>query len=59
MALNKKQKKQADAARKKITSLEQQLAGARDQPDDPGEVPRLEAEIEKLRAEIRAINESK
>ena len=59
MALSKKQKKQVEAARKKITSLEQQLAGARGQPDDPKEAPRLEAEIEKLRAEIRAINESK
>ena len=59
MALNKKQKKQVEAARKKITSLEQQLAGARDQPDDPNEAPRLEAEIEKLRAQIRTINESK
>lgn len=59
MALNKKQKKQIEANRKKIASLEQQLAGARNQPDDPNEVPRLEADIEKLRVEIREINEGK
>jgi len=55
MGLNKKQKKQIDVAKKKIQGLQQQLAGAKAQPDDPAEVPRLEAEIEKQRAAIADI----
>lgn len=55
MGLNKKQKKQIDVAKKKIQNLQQQLAGAKAQPDDPQEVPRLEAEIEKQRATIADI----
>lgn len=53
--LNKKQKKQIDAARKKLNKLQQQLTGARSQPDDPAEVPRLENEIAGLHEEIRKI----
>jgi hypothetical protein len=55
MDLNKKQKKQLDTARKKLTALKQQLAGARKQPDSPDEIPRLEKEIAKVEAEIKAI----
>ena len=55
MGLNKKQKKQIDAAKKKIQSLQQQLAGAKAQPDDPREIPRLEAEIEKQKQIIATI----
>lgn len=55
MALNKKQKKQIEAARNKLNSLKQQLAGARKQPDDPAEIPRLEAAIAQLETEIKAI----
>lgn len=55
MALNKKQQRQLESARKKITSLKQQLAGARTQPDDPADIPRLEKEIAKLEAEIKGI----
>ena len=45
MTMNKKQKKQIEAARNKITALKQQLAGAKQQPDDPREIPRLEQAI--------------
>ncbi len=55
MELNKKQRKQLDTARKKITQLKQQLAGARRQPDDPADIPRLEAEIAKLENQVQVI----
>ncbi|MCA8997945.1 MAG: hypothetical protein KDA80_13195 [Planctomycetaceae bacterium] len=55
MALNKKQKKQIDVLRKKIQGLQQQLAGAKKQPDDPAEIPRLEKEIEACKAQIATI----
>jgi len=58
MALNKKQKKQLEVHRQKIAKLRQQLAGAKQQMDDPEDVIRLEKEIseheqaiEKLKAE--------
>jgi len=55
MGLNKKQKKQIDVAKKKIQKLQQQLSGAKAQPDDPAEVPRLEGEIAKLKQQIQDI----
>ena len=57
MGLNKKQKKQIDVAKKKIQGLQQQLAGAKAQPDDPNEVPRLEAEIAKQKQLIAEIQQ--
>lgn len=45
MSLNKKQKKQLDVERKKLTQLQLKLAGAKQQLDDPEEVTRLEQEI--------------
>ena len=50
--MNKKVQKQIDVAKKKITNLQQQLAGAKAQPDDPADVPRIEKEIAALQAEI-------
>ncbi|MEZ6060132.1 MAG: hypothetical protein R3C19_07215 [Planctomycetaceae bacterium] len=58
MALNKKQKKQIDAAKNKIQKLQQLLNAARNQPDDPAEAPRLEKEIAALQAEIEKIKNS-
>jgi len=43
--MNKKQKKQLDIEHRKLTQLQQQLAGAKKQLDDPQEVRRLEQEI--------------
>ncbi|MEX0726112.1 MAG: hypothetical protein WD065_07570 [Planctomycetaceae bacterium] len=45
MSLDKKQKKQIEVAKKKLLTLRQQLAGARQQMDDPAEVTRLQQEI--------------
>ena len=55
MALNKKQKKQIEAAKNKIQKLQVLLNAARKQPDDPAEVPRLEGEIAKLQDEIERV----
>ncbi len=55
MALNKKQQKQIEAAKNKIQRLRQLLAGAKNQPDDPQEAPRLEKQIAELNAEIEKI----
>ena len=55
MALNKKQQKQIDAAKNKILRLRELLKAAKNQPDDPKEIPRLEKEIADLNAEIEKI----
>lgn len=55
MGLNKKQKKQIDVARKKLTTLQQRLSAAKSQPDDPNEPARLQKEIGELEAEIEKI----
>lgn len=55
MALNKKQQKQIDAAKNKILRLRELLKAAKNQPDDPKEIPRLEKEIANLNAEIEKI----
>ncbi len=57
MGLSKKQKKQIDAARKKLANLQRQLSGAKLQPDDPRDVTRLQAEIAALEEQIKKIQE--
>jgi len=59
MALNKKQKKQLDVIRKKLQQLKQQLAGEKDQMDDPEAVRKIEAEIAKLDEQRRTIEAEK
>lgn len=55
MTLNKKQQKQIDAAKNKIPRLRELLKAAKNQPDDPLEIPRLEKQIADLNAEIEKI----
>ena len=50
--MDKKAKKRIEVIRQKLTTLQQQLAGAKRQPDDPQEPARLQAEIDKLQAEL-------
>jgi hypothetical protein len=59
MALNKKQKKQLEVIRGKLNSLRQQLAGEKQQMDDPAAVTRIEDEMEKLAEQRRAIEAEK
>lgn len=59
MALNKKHKKQLEVIRKKLPQLKQQLAGEKEQMDDPAAVQRIEAEIAKLEEQRRLIEAEK
>lgn len=58
MGLNKKQKKQIDVLRKKQQKLQQLISAAKQQPDDPAEVPRLQGEMAAIEAEIENIKNS-
>jgi len=59
MALNKKHKKQLEVIRKKLPQLKQQLAGEKEQMDDPEAIQRIEAEIAKIEEQRRAIEAEK
>jgi hypothetical protein len=59
MALNKKHKKQLEVIRKKLPQLKQQLAGEKEQMDDPAAIQRIEAEIAKMEDQRRAIEAEK
>ena len=50
--MDKKEKKRMEVLHQKIAKLQQQLAGAKQQPDDPAEVPRLEKELAATHAEL-------
>jgi uncharacterized coiled-coil DUF342 family protein len=44
--------------RKKITQLQQLLAAAKQQPDDPEEPQRLQADIDKAQEELSKLKDS-
>jgi hypothetical protein len=54
-AMDKKEKKRMEVLQQKIAKLQQLLAGAKKQPDDPAEVPRLEKELAAAHAELAAL----
>jgi len=56
--MDKKAKKRVEVIRKKVAQLQQQLAGAKQQPDDPEEPARIQAEIDKAHAEMKKLKES-
>ena len=58
MSLNKKQKKQLEVERKKLTHLHQLLNGAKQQMDDPQEVVRIQQEIAACESRIKKLLES-
>lgn len=53
--MDKKAKKKQDVLRQRVQKLQQQLAGARRQMDDPEEVRRLESDIAAARAELEKL----
>jgi hypothetical protein len=53
--MDKKIKKKQDVLRQRLQKLQQQLAGARKQMDDPSEVRRLEQDIAAAQAELRKL----
>jgi len=56
--MDKKAKKRIDVLRDRLHKLQQQLAGAKKQMDDPEEVKRLEQEIGKAEAELNKVKDS-
>jgi len=50
--MDKKDKKKQDVLRQRLQKLQQQLAGARKQMDDPEEVRRLETDVAATKAEL-------
>jgi hypothetical protein len=53
--MDKKAKKKQDVLRQRVQKLQQQLAGARKQMDDPDEVRRLEQELAAASSELEKI----
>jgi hypothetical protein len=56
--VDKKAKKRIEVLQQKLQKLRQQLAGAKQQPDDPGDIIRLEKEIAAAEAELHALKGS-
>jgi hypothetical protein len=56
--MDKKAKKRIDLLRKKVNDIQQRLAGARKQLDDPAEVAQLESELAAAQQEIEKIKSS-
>jgi hypothetical protein len=53
--MDKKAKKKLDVIHQKLGILRQQIAGAKKQDDEPGEVQRLEREIAELEAQAEKL----
>jgi hypothetical protein len=56
--MDKKAKKRIDLLHKKVTDIQQRLAGARKQMDDPDEVRQLESELAAAHQEIEKLKQS-
>jgi len=56
--VDKKAQKKTDVLHQRLHKLQQQLAGAKKQPDDPQEIPRLETEISQVKAELARLQSS-
>ena len=56
--MDKKQKKRMDVVQQKVQKLQQLLAAAKKQPDDPTEIPRIEAELVALHEELTKLKQS-
>ena len=56
--MDKKAKKRVEVLRKKITQMQQLLAAAKQQPDDPDEPARIQAEIDQAHQEMQKLKAS-
>ena len=56
--MDKKAKKRIQVLRKKQEKVQQQIKGAQQQEDEPGELAKLEAELESILVEIKKLKES-
>ena len=57
--MDKKAKKRLEVLKKKLQTVQLQLAGAKQQTDEPGEVERLEKELEDIRTEMTELKSQK
>lgn len=57
--MDKKSAKQQQVLRTKLQKLQRQLAGARQQNDDPAERQRLEREVAETQSALQRLQESK
>lgn len=55
--MDKKDKKRQEVLQQRIAKLQQLLAAAKKQPDDPTEAPRLEKELAAAHAEVARIKQ--
>jgi len=56
--MDKKAKKRVEVLKKKIAQLQQLLAAAKEQPDDPDEPARLQADLDKANEELHKLKAS-
>ena len=56
--MDKKAKKRIEVLRQKLTKLQQQLAGAKQQPDDPQDIVRVQKEIAAVESELSKLRDS-
>lgn len=56
--MDKKAKKRIEVLKQRLPKLRQQLAGAKQQPDEPDDITRLEKEIADVEAELAKLRES-
>jgi hypothetical protein len=56
--MDKKAKKRVDLLRKKLADMQQRLAGAKKQLDDPDEVRQLETDIAAAQQEIEKLKDA-
>ena len=56
--MDKKAKKRIDLLNKRMQKIRQQLAGVKQQLDEPDEASRLKKEMEQVQAEITELKES-
>jgi hypothetical protein len=56
--MDKKSQKRIDVLQPKLQKLRQLLAAAKRQPDEPGDIQRLESEIAAAEAELQKLKSS-
>jgi hypothetical protein len=56
--MDKKDKKRMEVLQQRIAKLQQLLAAAKKQPDDPTEAPRLEKELAAAHAELAGLKKA-
>lgn len=53
--LNKRDARKVESLRRQLRELQQRLAGARKQPDDPREIQTLEQQVASVEAELKRL----